>query len=580
MTKPKGVFKKRVNKGNRFYKLNKETVVNSLEENSAATSAQTAEGRPSLDKPPTPTSASKRKLSNTAYEGGEAVNVIFDLDLLVSTITSSLTCKHCNGSVTITEQTSKRIGLANFFTIDCSVCSTVTEFCNSRPNTCEDITFYEINTRLFYGMRCIGKGLTPTKILCGVLNLSPPLTKTDKLTAVVGTALKSAAEDSMKSAVFESVELSTEPGQNLGLDISIGFDSSWQKRGHVSKNAVATITSFETGKVLDVEVLTKYCHTCALKKTEVHDCVKNYEGSSGGMETAAAVTMFQRSLDLRGVRYTKFLGDGDSSAFKTVCDAKPYNVPIQKLECIGHIQKRMGCRLRKLKSTNGNNKLSDGKSMKGANRLTDSLIDKFQDYYGKAIRNNSNDVDKMTKAVWAIWFHRFSTDDKPAHNLCDKSWCGYLKAKEAKREYKHKPTPEAIMIAIKPIFKDLANKELLKKCLHGKTQNSNESFNNVVWSRVPKNNFVGKKMLEVGVWDAVCTFNDGCASRLHVLKKLGVKDMGKNTVAAMKAADDLRVKKAEIAVKLLTKEARIERRRKKLKLVDKESEKYYKPGGF
>lgn len=68
------------------------------------------------------------------------------------------------------------------------------------------------------------------------------------------------------------------------------------------------------------------------------------------METAAAVAMFQRSQRTRGIRYTQFLDDGDSSAFKTVHDSKPYNgVEITKLECVGHVQKRMGTRLRNKK---------------------------------------------------------------------------------------------------------------------------------------------------------------------------------------------------------------------------------------
>lgn len=189
------------------------------------------------------------------------------------------------------------------------------------------------------------------------------------------------------------------------------------------------------------------------------------------METAAAVSMFQRSENTRGVRCTKFVGDGDSSAFGSVVASRPYGEEeISKLECIGQIQKRMGTRVWKLKASIGNHKLSDGKSIKGANRLTDSLIDKFQDYYGKNIRSNCDDVEKMFKAVWAIWFHRFSTDEKPNHELCDESWCAFLKAKKAKvgLAYKHKPTPEPIMMVIKPIFKDLARKDLLKKCTHGK----------------------------------------------------------------------------------------------------------------
>jgi hypothetical protein len=39
--------------------------------------------------------------------------------------------------------------------------------------------------------------------------------------------------------------------------------------------------------------------------------------------------------------------------------------------------------------------LSDGKGLAGKGRLTDEKIDIFQDYYGLAIRENSNDVQKM-----------------------------------------------------------------------------------------------------------------------------------------------------------------------------------------
>ena len=34
----------------------------------------------------------------------------------------------------------------------------------------------------------------------------------------------------------------------------------------------------------------------------------------------------------------------DSKGYKAVCEADPYNVPIKKSECIGHMQKRVGPR--------------------------------------------------------------------------------------------------------------------------------------------------------------------------------------------------------------------------------------------
>ena len=56
---------------------------------------------------------------------------------------------------------------------------------------------------------------------------------------------------------------------------------------------------------------------------------------------------------------------------------------VKKLECVGHrqyLQKRLGARLRKLKTTN-KSVLSDGKPIGGKGRLTDNMINKLQNYY-------------------------------------------------------------------------------------------------------------------------------------------------------------------------------------------------------
>lgn len=65
-----------------------------------------------------------------------------------------------------------------------------------------------------------------------------------------------------------------------------------------------------------------------------------------------------------------------------MAEAKPYgeDLIVQKLECIGHVQKRMGSRLRKLKFSGA--KLPDGKPLGGKRRLTDVAIDNIQKFYG------------------------------------------------------------------------------------------------------------------------------------------------------------------------------------------------------
>ncbi|GFX08202.1 integrase catalytic domain-containing protein [Trichonephila clavipes] len=118
----------------------------------------------------------------------------------------------------------------------------------------------------------------------------------------------------------------------------------------------------------------------------------------------------------------------------------------------------------------------------------------------------------MRQAIWAIFLHKLSTNEYPQHGFCpigEDSWCGFKKAEASGKSYKHKNSlPIAVVEAMRPIFRDLSHPDLLKKCLHGKTQNPNESFHHVVWSRVPKATFVQIETLSLCVYDAVCSFND------------------------------------------------------------------------
>ncbi|KAK3755535.1 hypothetical protein RRG08_012757 [Elysia crispata] len=98
----------------------------------------------------------------------------------------------------------------------------------------------------------------------------------------------------------------------------------------------------------------------------------------------------------------------------------------------------------------------------------------------------------MKKAIWAIWYHR-----KGKHTECG-SWC------DAKNIL-----PEFVLEEIRNIFEDLSSDNLLKKCLHGGTQNANESFHNLIWDRCSKTTFVGKDRLQIAVFDGTIVFNDG-----------------------------------------------------------------------
>lgn len=61
------------------------------------------------------------------------------------------------------------------------------------------------------------------------------------------------------------------------------------------------------------------------------------------MESAAAVAIFQQSLNDRGMHYIQLLGDVGSKSFQAVCERKPYGeLAIQKLRVCGPCPKQSG----------------------------------------------------------------------------------------------------------------------------------------------------------------------------------------------------------------------------------------------
>ena len=85
---------------------------------------------------------------------------------------------------------------------------------------------------------------------------------------------------------------------------------------------------------------------CTTSKYD-HVCQCDFEGSSANLETVGACRIFDRSIKERKLKYTEYYGDGDSKAFVSVKDTYGKD-SASKLECIGHIQKRVGSRSRKL----------------------------------------------------------------------------------------------------------------------------------------------------------------------------------------------------------------------------------------
>ena len=152
------------------------------------------------------------------------------------------------------------------------------------------------------------------------------------------------------------------------------------------------------------------------------------------MEQECAKRIFKRSMDKHKLRYLTVFSDGDSKSYDALVAEKVYGdeLEIKKEECINHVSKRMGTALRKLK---GELK-ARGQSISGKGKLTDSLVKKIQNYYGRAIREHSDNTVQMKKRIFATIFHLSSSDQHPKHVHCpegDKSWCFWQKAFQRKR---------------------------------------------------------------------------------------------------------------------------------------------------
>ena len=282
---------------------------------------------------------------------------------------------------------------------------------------------------------------------------------------------------------------------------------------------------------------------------EAGECQKNFDGSSGMMEVEGAKTLWLRSVAEHKLRYTTLLSDGDCKTHTVLTELKPYGegVEIDKEECVNHVSKRLGTAMRNL--VKEKKKGGDILGGRGKGKLTQRVMDRLQAHYAKAIRGNST-VEDMSRAVWASYYHCSSTDASPNHNLCPKgqaSWCFFNRAK-ARHPKKRPPRHEGNVTAplcrlvskyLFPIYKRLADKELLKRCLRGKTQNRNEALHGVIWSRCPKTNFASLSKVETAALVSVGEFNMGSLAAQVVMSAQGLA-IGENTEKLGKRRDQNR----------------------------------------
>ena len=83
--------------------------------------------------------------------------------------------------------------------------------------------------------------------------------------------------------------------------------------------------AINTGNILDLEVMSRYCQYCVnievYKKDDIvlydkhkhdHICSINHHGSAPKMEQEGVESVFDRSINKNKIRYTEYYGDRDT----------------------------------------------------------------------------------------------------------------------------------------------------------------------------------------------------------------------------------------------------------------------------
>ena len=418
-----------------------------------------------------------KRVSSRALKSDIQGYRLIDLRILQDIFTG-LNCPDCQeaGTLFMEEKHERKKGLASNLVLACE-CGYEKDFYTSQ--TVDNCSFkqgmkpFEVNIRAVYGLRTIGADHASLEKICGFLNMPKPITPKNftNISNNLRDAAKVVAKCSMSTAVNE-LRASQNLHETDSVDIGVSVDGTWQRRGFTSLNGVVVVISIDSGKIIDIEPMSRYCRECAVytrrlkdmpeelanwKITHKDNCKLTHEGSAPSMEVEGANRIFSRSIETHNVQYTGFYGDGDSKAYADVKDISGKD-SVTKFECIGHYQKRVGTRLRKLK-----------KREKGLKALNDGTIDKLQNYFGIALRANVTSVKAMSDAILASFFHVASSKGNNYHSYCEKSsgsWCQFQRdiINGTNLHIDGPGLPQNVIYHVKPIYFDLTKPEELKKC--------------------------------------------------------------------------------------------------------------------
>lgn len=185
------------------------------------------------------------------------------------------------GHVELEEDYTSRFGLSSSIYARCDECGmselVATGYHKSDATLPNTIQGKDLNRRVVYGAFEMGLGREGIAKLCEVLDMSFSISidtwyrHEDALleahTDVVREELAKNRAEARKLAFLEMGE--EDNNENAIAEVPVSFDGTWSGRGYSANHCVSFVISAASGKVLDLEVISKVC-SVTRKKPVVH----------------------------------------------------------------------------------------------------------------------------------------------------------------------------------------------------------------------------------------------------------------------------------------------------------------------
>jgi len=113
---------------------------------------------------------------------------------------------------------------------------------------------FDVNRRMVYAMRACGQGFAGIETFTTMMDMPKPMIQNnyDKVVIRFVVVAESVVNDTMTDAIEELKSKSSVPNNTI-------FDVSWQRRGHSSMSGCTTAIAMENGKIVDIELKSRYC---------------------------------------------------------------------------------------------------------------------------------------------------------------------------------------------------------------------------------------------------------------------------------------------------------------------------------